>query len=178
MIDFGYEIKSKRIALGLIDERNLYLLLEWRNNFNIRKWCRQTDLITIDEQAKWYQKINEDASIKMYSIYYDNNTIGVCGFTSVNHIHNTAEFSIYVAPEHQRKGFAESALKTLLSHGFEDLNLNRIYGETFEGNPGIKLYKKLGFTKEGTHQQTYYKCGKYINSYTYSILKEEFKPVD
>ena len=71
------------------------------------------------------------------------------------------------------QGYAEGALMTLVRHGFEEMNFNRIYGETFSGNPGIKLYEKLGFTHEGTLRQTYYKCGKYIDSLVFSILKGE-----
>jgi diamine N-acetyltransferase len=101
-------------------------------------------------------------------------TVGICGLTSIDHVGRTAEFSILINSVFRRKGLAGKALKTLLWHGFSDLNLNLIWGETFVGNPAISLYERLGFTKEGTLRERYFKEGAYIDTHVYSIKRDEF----
>jgi RimJ/RimL family protein N-acetyltransferase len=103
-----------------------------------------------------------------------NPTIGVCGLTDIDYIHRKAEFSIYVAPEAQKHGHGENALRCLLDFGFKDLGLNRIWGETYEGNVGLKLYPKVGFVEEGHLRESYYKKGEFIDSYIFAILRDEW----
>lgn len=168
------------IILDTISITDLEKLRCWRNQPEIRRWCRQTGLIEEAQQKKWFERISTDPSIRMYSIVAHEipfpanlDLIGVCGLTDITPVHNTAEFSIYIA-ENQRRGYATEALKQLLEIGFNELNLNRIWGETFEGNPGMKLYEKLGFQKEGKLRQTYWKDGAYQDSYIYSMLRGDF----
>jgi len=100
--------------------------------------------------------------------------IGVCGFTSIDRLHQKAEFSLYIQPNMQGRGYGEKALRTLVEHGFKALNLNRIYGEVFFGNKALEMNRRVGFRVEGIQRQTYFKEGKFLDSYMISILKEDW----
>lgn len=100
--------------------------------------------------------------------------IGVCGLTSIDMEARKAEFSLYIGPEHQGKGYGSEALKLLLYHGFLNLGLNQIWGETFDKNPAAKMFEELGFKKDGTRRQFYMKSGKLIDCHLYSILRDEW----
>ena len=147
----------------------------WRNDKNIWKWCRQNSLISEADHAAWLNRISSDPTIKMFGIALINELfIGVCGLTSIDNINQKAEFSLYIAPEKQRLGYGKSALYTLLRHGFEDLNLNCIWGECFDGNPAIDMFKELGMTVEGTLRQRYFREGHFIDTHIVSILRGDF----
>jgi len=167
------------IKLKKIEEYDLQLLRSWRNDDRIMKWCRQNDLLSSTDQVRWYEKINIDPTIKMYLITTlikgCTNCIGVCGLTSIDLINSRAEFSLYIAPEYQNKGYGKTTLITLLNKGFNDFNLNLIWGETFNKNPAYKMFKSLGFKKEGTRRQFYYKNGKYVDAHLVSILRKEWR---
>lgn len=182
MIDFGFST-----VLLPIKSLALPTMMFWRNNPLIRQWCRQTSLIDELEQQKWFEKQSSDPTIKMFLVSYkdiqavDDNarqidflSCGVCGLTSIDQINQRAEFSLYLEPRSQGKGFGKNALITLLTHGFLDLNLNVIWGETFDGNPAAKMFENIGFVREGTRRQFYYKKGKFIDAHLYSITKQEF----
>lgn len=159
--------------LRAISFDDLHDLFEWRNDDSIREWCRQVGYISWMDHLKWYKRQNNDPSIRMFLIE-DGYNVGVCGLTSINHIHSRAEFSLYIAPKYQGKGYGKQALAKLFDFGFKELNLNLIWGETLFDNPAHLMFEKMGMKKEGTRRQFYFKDGKYISADLYSITREEW----
>jgi RimJ/RimL family protein N-acetyltransferase len=179
VIDFGHGV-----ALGPLDSEHLEQARRWRNNYEIRRWCRQNALISDFDQGQWYERQAKDPSIKMYSIlklYGEEKIrwyiIGVCGLTSIDLWNRRAEFSIYIGPENKGQGLGAKALKTLVDHGFSDLNLNTIWGETVGENPAQKMFEKIGFQKEGTRKEFYFKNGEYRDSHLYSLQFKRWQQV-
>jgi RimJ/RimL family protein N-acetyltransferase len=172
MIDFGHGVK-----LGSISYQDFgSVTFKWRNDYSIWKWCRQNDLLSYRSHSNWYEKLVVDPTIKMYSIIcYTDNCVGVCGLTDIDRLNQRAEFSLYIGPDYQHKGYAKAALKTLLSHGFMNQNMNVIWGETFEGNHAYDLFLKLGMKHEGTRRQFYFKEGKHIDAHLVSMTRQEYK---
>ncbi len=163
-----------RIKLGPILNEYSAQLFTWRNDESIFKWCRQVDLLTEAGHEKWMQNHQLDKSIKMYSIMNeDNRLIGVCGFTDIDLVNQRAEFSLYIGPEFQRKGYAKEALNLLLEHGFNHYPFATICGETFVENPAYNMFLKMGFKHEGTRRNFYFKNGKHIDAHLVSITKKE-----
>lgn len=160
-----------------LDEKYKYEIRDWRNDPSIRRWCRQSDLISDQEQDRWFRSQDNDQSIKMYSIFSHDDLVGVCGFTSIDRLCRRAEFSLYIAPKYQRAGLAKKALKTLFTHGFMTQNLNVIWGESFDGNPAIGLFLGLGMKQEGTRRAFYFKDGAFTDAHLFSILFEEWKSI-
>lgn len=171
MIDYGFGV-----SLDVIYKDNLRLLRGWRNDPRIWRWCRQNDLIYQENHEKWYEWQREDSKTKMYSILSGiGKLIGVCGLTDIDFISRRAEFSLYIAPEFQKRGFAKAGLKTLFSYGFKELGLNSIWGETFEDNHAQHLFSKIGMKKDGVRRQFYFKDGKFCDAILLSISYDEFK---
>jgi UDP-4-amino-4,6-dideoxy-N-acetyl-beta-L-altrosamine N-acetyltransferase len=150
------------------------LAREWRNDPSIKRWCRESRYINETQQKEWEERIQRDPSICMLGISNGHDFVGVCGLTSINMVHRTAEFSLYIAPEYQKRGYAKEALIKLLHYGFNDLGLNNIWGEVLEGNKAMKIFKEVGFKYEGTLRQMYFKDGELWNCDRISILAEEF----
>jgi RimJ/RimL family protein N-acetyltransferase len=151
------------------------MTFRWRNDFKIWEWCRQNDLLSLKSHTAWFDKISDDPTIKMYSIKdFRNTCVGVCGLTDIDRVNQRAEFSLYIGPNYQRMGHAKAALKTLLSHGFMNQNLNVIWGETFEGNHAFEMFKSLGMTHEGCRKEFYYKGGSFIDANLVSMTKKQF----
>ena len=174
MITYNYGVE-----LHSIDSVPPEVLRMWRNDPETRAWCREYREITKDMQNRWLTSLDHQSNL-MFSIYVPSSLegfyVGACGLTGIHPTHRSGEFSIYVGKEFRRQGYARKALQTLIMYGFKEVNLHRIWGETFEENPGRRLYDKLGFFQEGMHKDTYYKNGEYINSYTYAMLSYDTRP--
>ena len=69
-------------------------------------------------------------------------------------------------------------MRLILKHGFETLNLNRIFLRVYANNPrAIRSYEKVGFVHEGTMRQSAYKDGQYIDVVFMSILRSEWQRI-
>jgi diamine N-acetyltransferase len=157
--------------LSALEVRNLELYRQNRNNPEIMKWCRQRAPISEYEQELWYERQAEDPSIQMFQVNKSCNDqpVGVCGLTSIDHVNRRAEFSLYIFADQQGNGYGERALRTLVDYGFNELNLNMIFGETVGENPATAMFEKVGFVNTGYRPAFYYKGGEYHNSYMFCI---------
>lgn len=169
MISYGYGIE-----LGPLRWDNIECYRVNRNDEAIRRWCRQRGLIDEISQRDWYVKTVEDPHVSMFEILSENQQVGVCGLTDINLYNRRAEFSLYINVNRQGRGYSVPALKTLCRHGFDDLNLNLIWGETVGNNPAEKIFKKCGFTSTGYRPSFYYKDGKYHDSNIYVVDSSSF----
>lgn len=171
MIDFSFGARLDSIQRKDLDE-----LRAFRNHRKINEWCRQIGLVSEFDQERWYERINTDKSIRMFAIkgMLDDSIKGVCGLTSIDYQASRAEFSLYIEPNSQGMGYGKKALKTLLKFGFNDLGLNLIWGETFEGNPALDMFQSLGMFFEGTRREFYFKDGRFINAHLVSMTHMEF----
>lgn len=154
-------------------------MLKWRNDWNLIQWTRQSDLLNEVEHEAWFDRQARDPSTRMYMLLAKTGgkteQVGVCGLTSIDYRNRRAEFSLYIASAYQRNGLGRAALSVLLTHGFENLGLNLIWGETFAGNPALKMFLGLGFQPEGTRRSFYWKDGRFIDAHLVSITAEEWR---
>ncbi|WP_188648957.1 GNAT family N-acetyltransferase, partial [Marinithermofilum abyssi] len=82
----------------------------------------------------------------------ENAVVGHIEFNNIDMDNQSATASrIMVSPHFRGQGIGTSMLKSLVSIGFEELNLHRIELRVFDFNQGaIACYKKAGFQIEGT----------------------------
>lgn len=157
----------------------------WRNNYDIWKWCRQNGPITYSQHSSYWHLVDGCNDKKFFAIVAADGTLGAtpttfktvgcAGLTSIDNVNSSAEFSLYIGPEYHRKGYGKTALKTLIEYGFNYLNLNSIWGETFDGNPALKMFLDIGMKQDGTRRGAYYRNGRYINCHLISALRQEWK---
>ncbi|MBA3075682.1 MAG: GNAT family N-acetyltransferase, partial [Anaerolineae bacterium] len=103
--------------------------------------------------------------------------IGNTGLHNIDMVTREAEFGIFIGEKsYWSQGLGREATLLTLKHGFEDLNLNRIFLFVFENNlRGIAAYKAVGFVQEGILREAIYKNGRYYNVLVMSVLHSEWK---
>lgn len=163
------------VFLQPLNPENSEVYRKARNDYSTWRWCRQHDLISTMQQSRWVDAQDQDKTIMMYEILDINNDVmGVCGFTDIDHFNQRAEFSLYIIPGNRGRGHAEAGLRTLFDHGFWNLNFNMIWGEVFEGNGAMKLFEKIGMKNTGYRPDFYFKHGKFIDAHFFCIKREEW----
>jgi RimJ/RimL family protein N-acetyltransferase len=134
-----------------------------------------------DKKCSTIEKDYHDPSrIKKTTITIPNSKcfhIGNISLQSINYINRSAEFAIIIGEkEYWGQGITTEAGNLVLYHGFDKLNLNRIWTGTSSTNIGMqKVAEKLGMKKEGVSRQGMYLNGVYVSVFHYGILKKEWE---
>ena len=84
---------------------------------------------------------------------------------------------IYIGEEeYLGKGLGKESMILILKYCFEELNMERVTLDTFDGNENASnLYKNLGFIDEGTMRNATKRNGKFYNLNLKSILSCEYE---
>ncbi len=169
-------ISGKHVNLRAIQQADLEPLRQWRNKPELRRYFREYREISPEMQQKWFEKsVLSDPSVRMFAIERksDGALMGACGLCYIDPINQNADFSIYLGIDdlYIDEKFASDAGKLLIKYGFEELNLHRIWAEIYSIDlPKQKFLPSLGFKLEGTHKQTHFTEGKWVDSLFYGLL--------
>jgi len=100
--------------------------------------------------------------------------IGNIGLQNINWIDRNAEIAFLLGEKRfWGKGVMVEAGLILIRHGFNSLNLHRIYCGTSSQNIGMqKLALKLGMIQEGVRKEAIFKDNKYYDIIEFGILKK------
>ena len=103
--------------------------------------------------------------------------IGNISLQHINLINQSAEYAIILGDRaYWGKGVAKEASRLILKHGFDALNLHRIYcGTSRENIPMQKLAATLGFKEEGIRKEALYKNGSFTDIIEYGMLRPDPK---
>ncbi len=111
----------------------------------------------------------------IWAILFNKLHIGNVSIQSINTINRSGELAIVIGEyQHYKKGIGTIACRLAITHGFNRLNLNRIWSGTAAVNTGmIKVFKKLGMKEEGRFREGTYLAGNYYDVVCYGKLKNE-----
>jgi [ribosomal protein S5]-alanine N-acetyltransferase len=103
--------------------------------------------------------------------------IGNISLQNINWINRSAEFAVVIwNKNYWGKGYCTEAARLLFAHGFNKLNLHRIWTGTAATNIGMqKVAEKLGMKKEGVFRNAAFLNGQYVDVLEYGILRLEWK---
>jgi diamine N-acetyltransferase len=102
--------------------------------------------------------------------------VGNTSFMDVEWVNRTAEIGIYIGDKScWNQGYGRETMRLMLKHGFETLNLHRLFLRVFEHNVrGIKAYERAGFQHEGRMRQALFQDGRYYDILLMSVLSDEY----
>lgn len=161
---------------------------------SIRKWrnkqvdiLRQKKLLTIEEQIRYYHEVIKEAfsdptpDLLIFSFLYQDSCIGYGGLVNIDWESRRAEVSFLMETNRTRnddvykKEFA-IFLKIIMDIAFSELNLNKLYAETYETRlANIEVFEKMRFVLEGKLRKHVLINGVFVDSLIHGCLKESVK---
>ncbi len=150
-----------------MEERDLPLVLEWRNSERIRRNMYTDHQITEDEHRAWFRKAQEQRKSIHLVFEIEDQPVGVVNITDFD-MHNAAcHWGFYIGSEDAPKGSGTAMGLLALEYIFEHLKIRKLIGEAFEFNDAsIRFHERLGFVEEGRFIQHELKYGRYENVIT------------
>lgn len=152
------------------------MIRNWRNSSEVSKYMYTNDLVTTDQQIKWFRKIIEDPTKKYWIIKVDDKHVGVVNLYDIDKRNKRCYWAYYLADSSIRgKGLGRLIELNVLKYVFENLGLNKLCCEILSFNEiVVKIHKKYGSKIEGNFRQQIYKQGKFHDIVCMGILKEDW----
>ncbi len=175
---------SKRIRLRAAEKADIDGFLRWVNDPEVTENLMLVSPMSRVEEERWYENmLAQHPSEHVFVIETKPDApdgtwqaIGTCQFLSIDWRNRASEVGIMIGEKaFWNRGFGTETMQLLLEHGFNTLNLNRIWLQVYDKNQrGIRAYEKAGFVYEGKFRQAHYQHGRYYDVHLMSVLKEEW----
>lgn len=175
-------IYGERIRLRAIEREDIPRYVAWLNDPEVTAGLTTNFPISVADETHWVESLSSRLprerplaiEVKLPDGGWKH--IGGTGLESIDWVNRSAEFGIFIGEKaFWNQGYGSEVTRLMLKHGFETLNLNRIFLRVYETNPrAIRAYEKAGFVKEGIMRDAFYRNGCYINDILMSILRSEW----
>ena len=175
-------LPGKRIKLRAMEPEDIPAMVRWLNDPEVIENLLRYAPLSIKEEEIWYEKmISSPAEEHYYMIdVLDASTVKTIGVTHLHDVdwkNRSAEIAICIGEKNYwGNGYGRETMHLMLRHGFNDLNLNRMYLYVFDTNERAKkAYIAAGFVEEGRLRQDIYKNGRFIDTHIMSVLRDEWQ---
>lgn len=163
-----------------IERKDLDLINSWRNDPElIEQLGAPYRFINNEVDQKWFDSyMNNRASQVRCAIVddVDDKILGLVSLVSIDQMNQSAEFHIMIGNrDNQGKGIGSFAVREMLKHAFNNMNLNRVELTVLENNNRAKhLYEKNGFIYEGRKRKAKFKGGRFVDMLMYAIIRDDY----
>jgi len=175
-------IYGERIRLRGVEREDIPLFVKWLNDPEVMEYLMMRLPISTADEMHWFERLADLAPAeKPLAIEIRHGKswrlVGNSGFHELHWTDRSAEIGLFIGDKSiWDKGYGTETVRLLLKHGFETLNLNRIYLRVYEPNKrAIRAYEKAGFVHEGCLRQAVYKNGRYLDELIMSVLRSEWE---
>lgn len=132
-----------------LKEEHLTQVLQWRIKPEVSKFLFTKISNDMEKQLQWFKRIDADPRYKYWLIEYQGQNIGVINLSEYDLTNKRCNAGFYIG-ETQFNYLGGAVLPYIYNYVFNDLKLNKIYGEVVEGNQILKIHLLHGYTHVGT----------------------------
>jgi RimJ/RimL family protein N-acetyltransferase len=175
-------IYGDNIRLRAIERTDLERYVEWFNDPEVTQHLMRHLPLSLAAEEQWFENMQkqEEESRPLAIEAKDGDQwvhIGGAGIHDIDWQARRGELGISIGDKrYWNKGFGTDSVRALLRHGFECLNLHRIFLRVFEDNErAIAVYERLGFKEEGRLREHSYRGGSYLDTIIMGILRSEWE---
>jgi len=178
-------LHGERVRLRAAEKEDISAFLRWINDEQVTENLFLAAPMSRFEEEQWYDAMMQKPAsehVLVIEVIDDNPSkdyrpIGTCQFHNLDWRNRSAEIGILIGEKNfWDHGYGTETMRLLLLHGFNTLNLHRIWLQVIAKNQrGIRAYEKAGFKYEGQYRDAHYQHGKYFDVHLMSVLRNEWQ---
>jgi ribosomal-protein-serine acetyltransferase len=155
------------------DAEELHELVD-RNRAYLAEWMPWAADQTLEQTANFIRaalrRHAERNGFEM-ALVLDERIIGAAGFAGIDWVARATSVGYWLAEEHQGRGLMTRAVKSLVDHAFDELELHRVEIQAAKDNLRSRaIPERLGFQEEGTLREAERVAGRYLDLVVYGLL--------
>lgn len=172
-------IVGDRIYLRPLEMEDIDSFVLWLNDQEVRQYLMMTSPFNKVREKEFIERLYKDDREMVLGIVLKENDqlIGNIALHGISIPYRQAGLGIFIGDKTcWSKGYGTEALNLMLGHGFDQLNLHRVFLTVLSSNArAIRAYEKVGFKREGVFREHMYRNGKYHDVYYMGILEDEWR---
>ncbi len=170
-------LEGKTVNLRIMEKDDLPLFLEWLNKPKVTGEYNPLHQISKSQVEKM---LDDPSDFQPFMIEKkDSNKIGFIVHFHVLHLGTGTkqlEIGYTLVPSERGKGYGTEAVNLMVDYLFLSRENMRIQAQTDKRNiASQRVLEKARFKKEGTLRRSFFMQGKWVDSFIFSILREEWK---
>lgn len=169
-------LDGERVYLRSITYDDTDIMVEWRNQENVKKYFFYNGPFTKEIHENWMRNKVETGEVAQFIICLkeDDKPIGSTFLRDIDYKNNKAQYGIFIGTEDIRgMGIGKESLRLTIQYAFEELKMHRVYSLVKESNkPSIYHLLNSGFEIEAVLRDSEYCDGEYANVVIASILNK------
>jgi RimJ/RimL family protein N-acetyltransferase len=149
-------VYGERIRLRAVEREDVKFFVEWLNDPEVTFGLSMYLPMSLADEEKWFEGLaHRTPPEKPLAIEMREGEgwklIGNSGFFDMDSVARSAEVGILIGEKSVwNQGFGTETMRLLLQHGFETLNLNRVFLRVYVENPrAVRAYEKAGSSWRG-----------------------------
>jgi len=168
-------LARKDCTLRPVEERDLELLLAWRNSDRIRSSMYTDHVITREEHLRWFERLQSERLALSLIFEISGKAVGIVNVSRMDRVNNTCHWGFYLGETDAPRGCGAIMGFLGLEYIFEKLNVRKVIGEAFAFNQAsISFHEKLGFSREGHFHRHVRKNDNYEDIFAFALFTEQW----
>lgn len=171
-------LSTKRLTLRAYEKDDIAAWQRWDSDLEVQEYLPEplNKTVSDEEQLAYLNEClaEEDGLYWTIILSATDEIIGTISLSEINTYHGVAELNIVIGEkQHWGKGLATEAIRAIVKHAEENLELRRLMGEFEAENKGVaKALRANGFIEECRCKASRMKQGKPIDTIRYYLLFE------
>jgi ribosomal-protein-alanine N-acetyltransferase len=155
----------------------------WLNDPEVTRYMfRGAFPASAESNEEFYESVHNSPNDLVLAIVSadDDVHVGNTGLHRIDWVNRSAEFGILIGEkDYWGRGIGSEATTNIVRHGFEQLNLHRIWLGVFaEHESAVGVYERVGFRREGTLREAILRDGETQDQLIMGLLAREFRGAD
>jgi RimJ/RimL family protein N-acetyltransferase len=173
-------LQGQRVQLRMLRAADVPQLYAQFSDPKVMRYWSRSPLMRIEEAQSLFEELDRGVGSGEFAQWAiarrsDDLMIGSCALFAYQQAHRRAALGYALASAHWGHGFAQEALRLVLDHAFNVLDLHRLEADVDPRNAAsIRLLEKLGFVREGVLRERWHVGGELQDSAIYALLARDY----
>ncbi|MBJ2126453.1 UDP-4-amino-4,6-dideoxy-N-acetyl-beta-L-altrosamine N-acetyltransferase [Flavobacterium sp. IB48] len=124
-----------------LNNEELLLVFNWRNNYEVRRWMYSTDLVELDNHFNFVERLKTDKSKLYFLVKRNNLPVGTFSLTAIED--DEAEWGYYIAPDYHHKNIGVEFYYYVLEYIYLNLKMKTLKGYALTANKSANSFSDL-----------------------------------
>ena len=157
-------ISIQNIKLRQLSNLDLPMVLQWRNQKEVRVMMKDDHVISYQEHEKWFASIEKCNDSEWFIVQYLGKDVGVLGITNIDKRYNTCTWSMYLSPSMIGTGVGVLIEIFAIDHMLFNHKIKKIWGEVLSINKGLlSLHELCGFKVNRIEKNKFKRNQKFVD---------------